>query len=257
VLTRDTPAELILKRLGISEPKEIDLEAIAWDMGARVRYRPLDGCEARIIGSADRAIITVNSRSNPRRQRFSIGHELGHWHHDRGRVLLCQAEDIGRAAVGGSLHPERIADRFASSLLMPAYIFGPIARASPKSDFQTVRAMAETFDTSRTATAIRLVEDRHFVACLVCHGRQGRKWFTRSPDVPDRWFPREDLAAESFAFTVLFGGGADDRFPRKIGADAWFDRWDAERFEVYEQTIRTGDDEILTLVRIDDEAMLR
>ena len=256
MLTGDTPAELILKRLGISEPKEIDLEAIAWDMGARVRYRPLDGCEARIVGSADRAIITVNSRSNPRRQRFSIGHELGHWHHDRGRVLLCQAEDIGRASIG-TLHPERVADRFASSLLLPAYIFRPIARAYPKADFQTVSAIADTFDASRTATAIRLVENRHFVACLVCHGLRGRKWFTRSPEVPDRWFPREDLAAESFAFEILNGSAAEDRFPRKIGADAWFDRWDADRYEVFEQTIRTGEGEILTLVRIDDEAMLR
>jgi hypothetical protein len=256
VLTGDTPAELILKRLGISQPEEIDLEAIAWDMDARVRYRPLDGCEARIIGSADRAIITVNSRANPRRQRFSIGHELGHWHHDRGRVLLCQADDIGRAAIG-SVHPERIADRFASSLLMPAYLFRPIARAYPKVDFQTIRAIADRFETSRTATAIRLIEDGHFVGCLVCHGSRGRKWFTRSPEVPDRWFPRAELAAESFAFAVLYGGGAEDRFPRKIGADAWFDRWDAERFEVYEQSIRPSDHEILTLVRIDDEAMLR
>lgn len=255
-MIRDTPAEVILKRLGITEPREIDLEAIAWDLGARVRYRPLERCEARIVGLAARAIITVNSRSNARRQRFSIGHELGHWHHDRGRVLLCQAEDIGRAAIG-HLHPERIADRFASSLLMPAYLFRPIARAYPKADFQTVRAIADTSDTSRTATAIRLVEDRHFVACLVCHSSQGRKWFTRSPEVPVRWFPREDLAAESFAFALLFGGAPEDRFPRKIGADAWFDRWDAERYEVYEQTIRTGVDETLTLVRIDDDAMLR
>ncbi|MFZ2005261.1 MAG: hypothetical protein WAV02_09260, partial [Stellaceae bacterium] len=43
-------------------------------------------------------------------------HQLGHWHHDRGRVLFCQAEDIGRGAPG-SLSPERLADRFASNLL--------------------------------------------------------------------------------------------------------------------------------------------
>jgi hypothetical protein len=55
---------------------------------------------------------------------------------------------------------------------------------------------------------------------------------------------------------VLFGAKDEDKFPRRIGADAWFDRWDAERYEVYEQTIRTSDDEILTLVRIDDDAML-
>ena len=40
-MTGDTPAEVVLKRLGISEPHEIDLEAIAWHLGARIRYRPL------------------------------------------------------------------------------------------------------------------------------------------------------------------------------------------------------------------------
>jgi hypothetical protein len=139
---------------------------------------------------------------------------------------------------------------------MPDYLFRPIARARPKITFDAVRAIADVFDTSRAATAIRLVEDRYFVGCLVCHGRRGRKWFTRSPEVPERWFPRPDLAAESFAFNVLFGLAPEDRFPRKIGADAWFDRWEAERHEVYEQTIRIADDEILTLVRMDDDAML-
>jgi hypothetical protein len=112
---RDTPAETILKRLGITDPREIDLEAIAWHLGAHIRYRPLEHCEARIVGHADRAVITVNSRSGRRRKRFSIGHELGHWHHDRGRLLFCQAADIGRAA-----------DRFASNLLMPEYLCEPI-----------------------------------------------------------------------------------------------------------------------------------
>ncbi len=56
--------------------------------------------------------------------------------------------------------------------------------------------------------------------------------------------------------SVLFGSGPEDTSPRKIGADAWFDRRDAERFEVQEQTIRIGSDEILTLVLISDPAML-
>lgn len=72
------PAERLLRGLGITEPQEIDVEAIAWELGARIKYRPLDNCEARIIGKGDRAIITVNSRSWPRRQRFSVAHELGH-----------------------------------------------------------------------------------------------------------------------------------------------------------------------------------
>lgn len=256
-MNADTPAELILKALGITDPAEIDLEAIAWDRGARIRYRPLDGCEARIVGTTDGAIITVNSRSPRRRRRFSIAHELGHWHYHRGRSLMCLDDDIGRAAVVGELSPERVADRFASRLLMPEYLFQPIARGYPKVDFRTIREIADKFDTSATATAIRLVEGNYLLGCLVCHGRDGRKWFTRSPEVPARWFPSKDLSADSFAFDMLFGDGEEQDFPRKIDADAWFDRHDSGQYEVREQTIKTGDNEILSVILIDNEGMLR
>ena len=45
----------------------------------RFSKEPLTGCEANIIGRGDKAIITINSKSIPGRQRFSAGHELGHW----------------------------------------------------------------------------------------------------------------------------------------------------------------------------------
>ena len=55
------PAAL-LDELGINAPSEIAIEAIAQYCGATIVYEPLDGCEARILGSGDRAIITVNAR---------------------------------------------------------------------------------------------------------------------------------------------------------------------------------------------------
>jgi len=248
-------AEETLRELGVVNPEDIDIEAIAWCLGARVKFRPLDGCEARIVGNGDQAIITINSRGWWRRKRYSVAHELGHWKYHRGRILVCRHDEIGRA---GRDYPtaERVADLYAAQLLMPAYIFDPIVRAHPKLTFQTVSTIADLFETSVTATAIRLVQGRHSPALLVCHGPKGRKWFTRSPDVPERWFPQDELDTESFAFGVLFGDQANDAMPRKIGADAWFDRADASRYEVLEQTFRTGDDEILTLVSIRDRAML-
>lgn len=45
------PPEL-LRDLGIREPKDLDIEAIAEYCGATVVYRPLEGCEARIIAIA-------------------------------------------------------------------------------------------------------------------------------------------------------------------------------------------------------------
>jgi uncharacterized protein DUF955 len=248
-----TDAERLLQELGITEPNEIDVNAIAFHTGACVRHRALEGCEARIIGTGARAIITVNSASNYHRKRFSIAHELGHWHHHRGQCLVCRADEY-RPRDG--LSPERIADSYAADLLMPNYLFRPLAWQHAKLTFKAVSALAETFSTSQTATAIRFVESDHTPALLICHGSNGRKWFTRAPCVPTKWFPQDNLSAESFAFGVLFGQRPDDAVPRRIRADAWFDRREAERFEVHEQTFRTGSDEILSLVFLSDVKML-
>jgi hypothetical protein len=248
-----TPAERLLQHLGITKPQEIDLEAIAFHLGARVRYRKLEGCEARIIGRNDAAIITISEDASYRRKRFSLAHEIGHWTHHKGQTLVCRVEE---SRPQDRMSPERVANSYAADLLMPRYLFQPAARAHTKLNFNAVNALVGIFHTSLPATAIRLVEGDHFPAMLVCHGCQGRKWFTRAPSVPERWFPKEALDSESFAFGVLYGGNADDPMPRKIGADAWFDRWEAADHEVHEQTIRTGDCEILTLVLINDPHML-
>ena len=44
--------------------------------------------------------------------------------------------------------------------------------------------------------------------------------------------------------------------PRKIGADAWFDWPEAGRYDVQEQSISIGNEEVLTLIVIAEEAML-
>jgi hypothetical protein len=248
-----SPAERLLQELGVTDPDEIQLEAVAYHVNAHVRYRRLDGCEARIIGNGDKAIITVNANSAYPRKRFSIAHELGHWHHHRGKCLACRVEEFRPR---DALSPERTADTYAADLLMPYYLFRPLARQQGKLTFKAVAALADIFNTSRSATAIRLVESDYSPALLVCHGPKGRKWFTRSPSVPQRWFPQDSLDADSFAFGIQFGGRPDDPMPRRIGADAWFDRRDAERFEVHEQTMRTGPEETLTLVVISDPKML-
>ena len=69
-------------------------------------------------------------------------------------------------------------------------------------------------------------------------------------------FHAQNFNSESFAFGILFGSSADDHMPRKIGADAWFDRRDADQFEIQEQTVRVANDEILTLLLITEPRML-
>jgi hypothetical protein len=49
---------------------------------------------------------------------------------------------------------------------------------------------------------------------------------------------RDDLDPKSSAFGVQFGGRSDDSAPRKVGADAWFDRPGGARFMVRDQVVR-------------------
>jgi hypothetical protein len=74
--------------------------------------------------------------------------------------------------------------------------------------------------------------------------------------VPRKWYPQDQLDPDSFAFVAQFSNQPGNASPSKIGADAWFDRYDAERFEVMEQCFKTAPDETLTLITIINERML-
>lgn len=54
---------------------------------------------------------------------------------------------------------------------------------------------------------------------------------------------------------MLFNDAAEENFPRKMPADAWFGFKGCDRFEVEEQSFRLPDDEVLTVLRLPDEAV--
>jgi len=244
-------ADFILNDLGVTKPDEIDVEAIAWRLGARVKYERLDHCEARIVGANDAAIIAVNQRASAERQRFSICHELGHWIYHRRRMLLCSADDIERPSAESN-NLERVADRFASELLMPAYLFAPLAASFGRPSMHVVRKLAEIFKTSQTATAIRLVEMSQEPMILTCYGRNGRRWFAKSRAIKSSWFPTDHLSPETSTFNMLHRQTPQAMPPRSTSATTWFGRWDASRFELVEESLRVAAADVLTLLRFKD-----
>jgi hypothetical protein len=249
-----TPAERILLGLGICDPKEIDLDAIAWTRGAAVEYRPLDGCEATIVGSQRKAIIAVNSRSSLERQRFSIGHELGHWHYHRGRILFCGKKEVENPA-DDALNPERHADDFASDLILPQYLLRPRLMKLKRVTLTEARYLAGEFRASLTATLIKITASNRFPVVVVCHGKKKRRWFRRADMIPGWWFPLDRLELDSFAADMLFNGASELNRPSKVGADAWFGFRNCDRFEVEEQSFLLPGEEVLTVLRIPDEGL--
>ncbi len=244
----------ILDELGITSPDEIDIEAIAFHCGAMIRYRPLTGCDARIVGNMNNAIITVNSDSPRARQRFSAAHELGHWAHDRGRASFsCKEEQFVQE---WSRHnPESRANRYASDLLLPTSLFLPKASTFKRMDFDVVSNLAKYFNTSLTATTIRLVECGPFLTMLVCYSAANREWFVRNPNVPEQLWPPQKPGLKTYAFALLKAGKQRD-CRGEVPAEAWFEHRCAENYYIYEHSFRTSYGDVLTLLWWGSEEMI-
>ena len=247
-----TPSQ-ILSDLGIQEPADIDIEAIAEDCGATIRYQTLSGCVARIMGYKDRAIITIEKNCPRQRQRFSAGHELGHWMKDRGQVAF-QCQDKTFIKEWSAENPETRANRFASDLLLPAKMFRTNAHAKPIT-FETVKDLSKLFCTSLTATAIRLVEYGDQPAILVCHGQQEREWYVSSSGARNKIWLESHPGEGSLAYTLL-RGKAKSLQAAEVRSDAWFNHRNARNYWIFEDSRLLADGIVLTLLWWKDETQL-
>lgn len=214
----DPPAERLLHDLGITEPGEIDVEVIACAVGVTVRYRRLGvGVgDARIVGLGERAIITVDNRASRVRQRFSVAHELGHWHHHRGRRLICHGAADQQVGAAGC---EREADGYAAGLLMPRFMLEPLVAGVPMS-FGLVYQVAATFSVSAMAAALRLAEIHPAAFALVVEEADGRRWFRRSTSLNARWFVRSTPSGMSA--TADRCGSPYPNLAFSVPAQQWF-----------------------------------
>lgn len=248
------PAEELLTELGISDPVDIELEAIAHCVGVEVQYRRLASCEAQIIGFKDRAVVYVSLDTSPHRKRFSTGHELGHWHHHRGRSFVCRSSDIGNPIDEKSRDAERLADAYSGDLILPPFMVSSRLERLGEISLDGIAEMASQFKASVTAAAIRTMRMTRQPLILVAHNLLGRMW--QWPSITaGRMRVRDDIDARSSAFVSMIGGNKASAV-RKEPANYWFDRRHVEQFDVRVQSFRTVEGEVLTLLRVLDLKMI-
>lgn len=122
-------AERLVDELHISLPP-VQVRTVAEFLGLAVMMEPLDeGMSGLLITPpTGKACVVINSLDPLNRQRFTIGHEIGHYymrhqfeagshvHADRGHFISYRGP---RASAG--IDPREIeANNFASTLLMPS-----------------------------------------------------------------------------------------------------------------------------------------
>lgn len=245
-------AESIIDGFAIRDPKDIDVEAISIDAGMQVRFRKLDGCSATLLGVGDRAIATISPSGNRGRDRFSIGHELGHWSMHRGQSFYCLGENFGHYTKADRLK-EKQADEFSSRLLMPTALLRPKIGKLRMLSLNDLSALAADFSTSDAAMAFRVTLLDNFPVILCCYSTERREWSLLAPMVPARWRPKERLDKDTFAYDFLQGGKASGS--GKQSAEAWFENSDADRYEIMEECIPYRPGQVLVLLYLPDEML--
>ncbi len=253
-MTPGEAAESVIDDLGIMQIEDLDVEAIAFDAGIQVVYEDMTGCEATLVGVGNQAIATINPSKYLGRVRFSIAHELGHWKLHRGRSFRCRVDQVeNNFASAGELEKE--ADTFASHLLMPRRMFNDAIQPFGRPNFKQLGDVAAAFQTSLTATALRLVGVDTLPVIIACYTQKGLRWHSGAKHVPRRWYLKQHVDEDSFAYDLLFSG-KECRNLGKQSADTWFTNDDAGRYEVLEQCVPIRGDEVLVLLYLIDTKML-
>lgn len=160
------------------------------------------------------------------RARFTFAHELGHYFIDEHRQSLLSGRTPSHPSFidFSSKNPVELeADHFASSLLLPeCRLMQDCQKRS--FNFKLIEDLSAKYQTSITATVLKLMTiDKHPI--MLVYIIKGKiKWFRYSHDFPFKWLkkpvgqvPKYTLAGAFFSTGEKF----DEELP--ITANEWFD----------------------------------
>lgn len=141
----------------------VDVQQLARLEGVQVERADFgDEVSGVLVKDGERAIIGINGRHAPTRQRFTIAHELGHYLLHGRRDLFVDKDFIVHFRDGNSstgYDPQEVeANQFAAELLMPAEQVREIFAEAPFDidDQGALRRLASRFGVSPMAMAVRL-----------------------------------------------------------------------------------------------------
>lgn len=239
-LKASTTALELLREFAVAEPLDIRVEDFATAKGAVVVEGPLEGCEARLVRAGKRGVIRIRAAiKETGRKRFAAAHEFGHFllHETVSQYFICTADDL-RDYRKSPVEIE--ANRFASNLLMPSFLFRPRCRKRDP-NIASVQFLAADFNTSLTATAIRFV-DESAQLCAVVMSRDRIVDWAKFPD-GHRW-PRIEKGQALSPDSLAYHCATEDQLSpwQDVPATAWLeDARAVERWEITEQSLRFSD----------------
>lgn len=241
-------AAALLKQLPDLEGRvPIDEIALALDI-LQIVEAPLVGVEGCLQTDAHKSQgqIVLREGRSPRRTRYTIAHELGHFLNERHRPtdavgFACTAQDMrSPAREGVRLRQEREANAFAIEVLTPRRLLARHLKLS--ADLEHVLKISDRFDVSRAAAARRYVA-LHEAMLAVIFSHEGRVLYIDK----DEAFPRTAAwKGDAIGHLLPQPGREPLTGMDQVDAEDWIAGWFPG--EVFAQTLRQADGHAMTLL---------
>jgi Zn-dependent peptidase ImmA (M78 family) len=236
----------------LDTPSPVPVEDIAMDCGVVCLVGELTGCVARLVRKGRRGVIRTSAAIREEgRKRFAIAHELGHWflHEDESQFFICTAENM-REYKGSPMEVE--ANLFASELLMPTFLFRPLAQGT-EPQLDNIKKLAGQFNTSLTATGMKFVDLNEHECILVLSTNGVVTWSkqkgTRTGLRIEKGTPLHTESLARYAFNSSGKAG-----PEIVPTEAWVTgNWYDRQIEITEESWAMEDyDSVLSLLTVVD-----
>lgn len=247
---------------GITLPIPVQEIAAALDI---IEIKPLtiSGFEGGLITTDDKSsgCILINENSSAQRQRFTIGHELGHylnpWHKvGQGESFMCSKKDMVASEYKPNDQRPRMeveANQFAAELLMPAQFFRADMKRLTAPDLEHIVRLATKYDVSKAAMARRYAAFQDEPCALVL-SKNGKITYTLKhqyfPQL-ESWAPGDTLPPQALtrSFTEPAGCVSDWK---EHASDIWL-KYRGKHASVHEQVLVQEDGYRITMLTLGDE----
>ena len=222
------------------------------------------GFEGGLITDREKSqgVILVNRENHRRRQRFTIGHELGHFLMplhlpDEGEKFMCTSADMRKSDMSNTIdrvtRMEIEANRFAANMLMPISLFRRDLSRSAVPDLDVLVRLARKYDTSKEAAARRFCDlvDKPSAAVFSKDGKF--IYAVRGDGFP--FIPlRKGLTLPSGSLTTRFSGKEGDVSDMDtVDGHWWVDAAPYCNRPLLEQTLVQANGFCLTLLQLDED----
>jgi Zn-dependent peptidase ImmA (M78 family) len=206
---------------------KIDLEAIAYSNRITFSYGEYGNSFDGLLECMNSKFhIYINNSGNSGRDRFTFGHELGHYFIPEHNYALINGFAPAHCSLTGFKSEELIerqADFFASNLLLPKNDLLKIYRSERKFKFETILKIQQHFEVSLQAALYRIFF-LNLHPLMMIKSENGK--IIGKPVFNDSFFlklnDKDNIPKDSLAYHIIESGNYSDKTTELWKMD-WFD----------------------------------